>query len=321
VSQVPPSEIELASGIRRLTTSRGVRVRFSFLAWADTAEATPGHLTGPGTVDVTVASANGHESHSWQLPIGAGVFSVSAHGGSLRTGSKLAPFGRFRVHETPTGTAGQAHCTGGADYATRSVRLRGTVAFTTRTDAWGQVSTGTHPFRFARGSRLIRYQGISDPQNFCHTPLPACASTVSWGVGGVTAAVFLSGTAQAGKKHALLHASQVQQLSRPQGSRRIDVATAQTPRPRLTASHGSARIVVRTSGHGARGSATLTSTTTRSTDPQPCGPKGQRRSPTTLWDAEFSNGPRPLRIHEAIEGTFHVRSHNPLGAIERSRRH
>ncbi|HEX3907599.1 MAG TPA: hypothetical protein VHW92_06680 [Mycobacteriales bacterium] len=318
----PPLLVVLASGAHDVTTSRGVRVRFSFAAYAVN-QSQGSTVTGAGTLVVELGTTSGRETHTWTLPLTAGRLKVRSGHASLHTGKQTAPFGRFAVTASPTGAPRHASCTDGTAYTSRPVVLRGSLRFATETKRWGHVTSGRHGFQFARTSRVLAYAGDEPSQTACHTVPPPCIAATSWTATNVPSVTMstgedsFSGFQAAGRKHGVVVGMHLKQFGKPEGATRVDRVVIATPKQRRSRVDGHFTITVLTKpGHP--WAATIAANEVESTAKETCGSHGRTMQVTTR-QAGYGRGDPPLRIHEDIEGPVIIRLDNSGSTITRTR--
>lgn len=260
------------------------------------------------------------EQHQWFFQLKPGSFTVNtATGkGSLKTGaSQIAPFGRVSLTFKPIGKTTTTGCNQ-MKTVTHRVHVTGTVRFNTHSagsHSWGSLGSIHKKLTFVgHGKVAAQYGDLACAPNHVK-----CSTGVGWQV--EHGAVIVSGewTSSHGKRQVQLFGLREVSLATPAHSGREDtVFVTDQPPPALTISKGLPTLVATTSGHGASGSAELTSPTADPMTSDPCS--GGHDEVGAGWsDASFVNGDSAYKIHEQIEGPIHVADQTTGGFISVTR--
>jgi hypothetical protein len=274
--------------------------------------------SSPAAVAARLSAPDGHESHTWNFQLAAGSFidHVATSKGTAATGAhQIAPYGRIALDFSPIGSSSTLHC-GKTKVVTQHVTITARMSLKTGT-AWG--SAGGYPAKthVGRGTLRTQYGGAPCPPP---APFTSCVASVSWSAG--TAPVTLSGgwTRRHGMKLGQITATRLTFLSTPTEATRIDSVTTTAPSPTLVDSAGLPTMTVTTSGGRATGSASLTSTTVENPSKVTCDSTHHHDLQTTWLTASFTNGTKPLTVHEQVEGAMTVANTTTDGYIQRNTR-
>jgi hypothetical protein len=261
----------------------------------------------PASVNATVSTPNGHESHSWTFQLTPGSFTTNAAttSGTIDTGiSQIMPFGQMSMTFSPVGTkVTTLKCDASTTLVTRRIKINATLSVDTQS-SWGKVGSLSHVTHFGTHGILSRQFGGGD----CPPPpkYEPCATNVDWSAnqGSVTGTLTLSGgwTKVHGKKRGQIIGSRLSFLTTPAEANRTDTVVVRTPAPKLKVKHGKPNLLVKTSGGGATGSARLKSSVTATPQTVRCTSKHHHETLESWSTASFSNGSRQLAVHEKIEG-------------------
>jgi hypothetical protein len=308
-----PSAVEIFGKPFPVTTSTGKHLRLTVGGASFGTPSTP-PVHAPASIDVTLATKNGAESHQWVFQLAEGSFKdkIAKSKGDLNTGpSQIAPFGHVDAAFSPAAKGSTLVC-GHTTVKSRPLNVVTSVFFDTQTAGWGKVGTKTHPFVTTVASRLRTQYGGAQ----CPKPKPTrCLSEVTWGAADPATFVDIEGR---GIHHTgSIDASQFVSLTTPSEASRTDNVTVSAPRPVLIVASGKPTLKVKSHGGLVTGSATLSSSVSADVAKIPCRHKGTEKQ--RGWtDVAFANGPSPLTIHEQIEGPLSMADNSTAGSITKT---
>jgi hypothetical protein len=257
---------------------------------------------GGGTMSVGLQS--GAESHDWSFSLPAGAFTLNGKGdGTLDVPtSAISPYGSVKLNISSVGGTVTKRCSASAHITSRKLKVAGTFVFNTHSSGkhkWGTVGSK---------SSKVSFTGTTDsafgqPFTTClGASTQRCAKSVSWSAGNGDGSLSFGGDT-AGKGRGFIDASRSERLPAPSGATRNDSVDVHAPPPDVKhGKHGSATLLVRTSGGVARGSAKLVSQHGGSSTRISCG-NGQKEK-STVWNASFKNGKPALGVSEQVFGAF-----------------
>ena len=122
------------------------------------------------------------EFHQWSFELTGESLTYSSKDGSgaLNAGSQIRPYGKVNLRLNRVSTVATPCARGNGNRKTDRVTVAGTMAFDTRTKAWGTIGQPRGTFSFASGSSIL-YQNCS---GCTAPPAPQCLSGYCGGAHG-----------------------------------------------------------------------------------------------------------------------------------------
>jgi hypothetical protein len=303
-SASPETLTFLDSGTIHVTSTTGQHLRLSISGdrFANSEGSSNAHSKSSFGVELT--SGNGQETHQWEFHLAANSFTDSATGGgSVTTGSQIAPFGKLALTMSPVGGAHTQTCDTDNHNVIHHVRLKGAISFNTHSPgshSWGSLPTHSYSFPHAK---LTAGHG-SDVEEACAAPF-ACQAGLMWNAShGPIDLLGFDDSVTGNKVVSHIEADRNVHLGTPAHAVRFDTIEVTAPTPAFASSSGHATLSVTTSGGVATGTAALSSTG-HSPYSQDCN-EGGHGVKGTLWNAHFQAGSTPLTFHAQIFGSMSI---------------
>jgi hypothetical protein len=256
-------------------------------------------------IAVLKGSSGSAETHRWSFDVPAAAWDVDATGaGTIDVPkSAIAPFGKVRLTVRAVGDPTTQSCNGTVRSQTQKVSVGGTVFFDTRSKGahrWGTVGSKSKRFAFAAPSTLVTTDDL--PATPCvgtgHAP---CLAQVVWSA--ASPKVNLEGANTSNTRGSLL-ATRTKHLASPANATRTDVLRATTRQLAVKTGAGGGAGLAVVAAKRASGSAKLTAAES-SAFSAPCTKDGTDHTQTyTTWDADYTNGAKPLAAHAQVFGAI-----------------
>jgi hypothetical protein len=312
-----PSAIEVISRVVPITSSThktlGLKIGGAdFVSLGDPSNS-------PASINATVSTPNGHESHSWTFQLVPGSFTTNSATtkGTLDTGvSQIMPFGQIAMTFAPVGSkVTTLKCDASTSLVTRRIKINATMSLDTQS-SWGKVGSLSHVVHFGTHGVLSRQFGGGD----CPPPpkYDSCATNVDWFANQGDVSISGGWTKVHGKKRGRIVGSRLSFLTTPAEAVRTDTVVAKAPAPKLKVAHGKPNLLVKTSGGGATGSARLKSSTAAAPQTVRCNSKHHHETLQSWSTASFSNRSPQLALHEKIEGLLVLPNLTNTAQVSRS---
>ena len=254
------------------------------------------------SVSLSTPATKTVESHEWQFPVDGAAFEVDDTGaGTLNVPSdQLGPYGTVDLTITPVGSPTTQKCNGNPISQTQKVSLSGTLAFDTLSSGghkWGSVTRKT-----LTASLVSIYATNAGTACVDFNNLP-CVVGLVWGANHGENLNF-SGI-DTGEKASLI-ASRTTSLSAPDGATRSDLVSATTKRLSIAQSGSGATLSIVALGNST-GRATIKAGKPQ-TDSVNCkvGKKKKIETTTTWSKPKYTNGKKPLVVHEQVFGSIKI---------------